>query len=645
MSATRRSRPQGLQPTPKPRSSRWRHAGRAALQNIVEQHRVVLLVTALSTLVALVLAFLATPIYTVDALIQLELPGLDTPSISSSATRSSELRPMLVAREIEVLRSRTNIEQALRTARLCGETRVANRLPVVGEWLARNLRRDADGLAIPPALPLVRTADWSWGGERIEFTNLVMPRMAYNRQHDLLIGAEGTWVLYGVDGTAVLEGKIGARSENPATGYELEIAELVAHPGTRFAMTRQSTTGRVAAVRRRLRVSETQSNSGVIRVEYTGSDRYASARLVNSLVDSYLQHSAARRAEQAARSRPLPSDLQQPTAAHAGSTARAAVLPGAIVIDPAVAPDRASGPSSTGMVLTWILGGLAGGLVLAQPVGLWRRRVRDPRVLETAVGAHIAAAIPLSPEQLHSDRRGLGRSPYLLAQARPGAPTIAALRGLGADLQGDRVSTGIDTGIVIMLTSAISGQGSTFVAANLAWVVAAAGQRVLLIDADLGCASLRRYLPATGGPGLSDIVRERLDPDAFVKTGIAPNLAVLPAGAHTDETAIQRGAEHLANVMAWARRNYEIVIIDAPPVLHGSMAIGLGCLADATGLVVRHETARFAEVIRAIDQYRAAGADVTGLVVNGFRSSPCRDTFASSAPRHSEQYGFATGQH
>src|SRR5690606_34591694 len=108
-------------------------------------------------------------------------------------------------------------------------------------------------------------------------------------------------------------------------------------------------------------------------------------------------------------------------------------------------------------------------------------------------------------------------------------------------------------GKTILLTSAVPGQGKSFIAANLAFLIASAGPRVLLIDADIRRSSIDRYVPVQGARGVSDILRERVDPAPFVKTGAAQNLSVLPAGPAVENPGDLLTEERLKGIFEWAR--------------------------------------------------------------------------------------------
>ncbi|HLS54441.1 MAG TPA: polysaccharide biosynthesis tyrosine autokinase [Zeimonas sp.] len=721
------------------------------LENLSDHRWLFAAVTVLCTLAAGAYALIATPVYTVDSLIQVEDKKGSTLGALSAVAQALDVSSSPVEGEIEILRSRANVTRAVEALRLQTEAEVENRLPVIGGWLARRLERDDAGLAIAPELPMIDPANWAWGGERLLLAEFDVPPEQLGNEHTLVVGDDGAWRLLDPDGELVLQGRAGARSENAGLGYALRVAELAARPGTRFTLRRHSLQSRAEQIRIDLRVSETKRQSGIMRVEYPGTDALAAARLVNAIADAYVQQNAQRRAAEAEKSlqfleeqlpqlrkqvegaegelnsfrnrqqtidipgeitgllsqsveleknrlelemklkegagryesahpvmralreqvaslttqqkrvnervRALPQiqqdylrlarDVEVNTQLYVSllnnaqqlRVARAGTIANVSIVDRAVAPEKPTKPRRALVLAVGLLGGLAGGFLLTQLLAALRGPVRDPQALETATGVHVSATVPISPEQMTMDRRyRRAHPPFLLAKARPTAGAVEALRTLRLNLQLALADT--EGGRTILLTSAVPGQGKSFIAANLAYLMASAGQRVLLIDADIRRSSIGRYLPVHDDRGLSDILRERLDPAPFVRPDVAPNLAVLPAGPGVDNPGDLLTEARLQGVFDWASARFDAIVVDAPPILPVSDAVVLGRFADATGFVVRHKRAAQADVIDAVQQYRLSGAEVTGFVFNCFRPSRIRYGYGARYGYYRGKYGY-----
>jgi len=323
--------------------------------------------------------------------------------------------------------------------------------------------------------------------------------------------------------------------------------------------------------------------------------------------------------------------------------ARAGTIGNVSIVDRAVVPQKPSKPRRALIVAVGLLGGLAGGFLLAQLLAAMRGRIRDPRELEEQVGIHVSATVPVANEQIDADRRKGKRAtaPFLLARAKPMSGAVEALRTLRLNLQLSLAET--RGGRTILFTSAVPGQGKSFVSANLAYLIANAGPRVLLIDADLRLSSIGRYFAVDGSKGLSDVLREGLDPAAFVKTDPKMSLSVLPAGAAADNPGELLTTERLESVFAWAASRYDVVIVDAPPILPVSDAVVLGAFADVTAFVVRHKRVARADVADAVQQYQLTGAPIDGFVFNCFVPSRVRYGYGARYGYYRGRYGYGAG--
>ncbi len=169
-----------------------------------------------------------------------------------------------------------------------------------------------------------------------------------------------------------------------------------------------------------------------------------------------------------------------------------------------------------------------------------------------------------------------------------------------------------------LITSATGGEGKTTLAAQLAGRCANAGLMTLLIDADLRRPSLGDLLEVPEGPGFVDVLTGDATPEAaMVVIGNAGGFHLLPAGTLGRDPSRLFHGDRLGKVITQFRETFDIVIIDAPPVLAVPDALLLGRWTDGTILAVRHDTSRFPLVERANKRMASVGVPVLGAVVNG----------------------------
>lgn len=192
----------------------------------------------------------------------------------------------------------------------------------------------------------------------------------------------------------------------------------------------------------------------------------------------------------------------------------------------------------------------------------------------------------------------------------------------------------------ILITSAIGGEGKTTLAAQLAGRCANAGLLTALVDADLRRPSLSDLLEVPEGPGLADVLAGEASPEqAMVVIGNAGGFHLLPAGATGRDPSRLLHGEPLGHLIARLRSTFDIVIVDAPPVLAVPDALLLGRWTDGAVLAVRHDTSRFPLVERAHRRLSSVGIPVLGAVVNG-----CRTMDNSYGAYHYNPYAYSSEQ-
>ncbi len=171
---------------------------------------------------------------------------------------------------------------------------------------------------------------------------------------------------------------------------------------------------------------------------------------------------------------------------------------------------------------------------------------------------------------------------------------------------------------VILVTSAVSSEGKTSVAVQLAVSLArASGKRTLLVDADMRAPDIHGLLDLPLEPGLADVLSGDSTLDEAVKTEFSDSIHVLTAGhAHTSPHRLV-GNGTLRPMFDEFREKYDYVVIDSPPVLAVSEALVLARQADASLICAMRDNSRVDQVRRAFDRLVGAGARPEGVVLNG----------------------------
>ncbi len=204
-------------------------------------------------------------------------------------------------------------------------------------------------------------------------------------------------------------------------------------------------------------------------------------------------------------------------------------------------------------------------------------------------------------------------------------PVVEEYRRLGALIHHLQLERGVR---VVMVTSAVAGEGKTLTATNLALVLSASyGRHVLLVDADLRRPSLHQVFNTVSLSGLGDILSGIGDVPPLVQ--IAPRLTLLTAGRPNADPLGGLTSDRMRQLLEEAREAFDFVIIDTPPVGLMADANLLASMVDVALLVVRATSTPYDLVKRATD---AIGRQrIAGIVLN------------RAVPQHGHNYQYYAG--
>ena len=167
----------------------------------------------------------------------------------------------------------------------------------------------------------------------------------------------------------------------------------------------------------------------------------------------------------------------------------------------------------------------------------------------------------------------------------------------------------------ILITSSVSGEGKSNVAARLAMVAALLSRRTLLIDADLSHPLQHQFFGVPDQPGLTDAVSENASLQSVVQSTTVENLDLLPHGQWFNRPAQVLEASAMKTLMTNAMAQYDLVIIDTSPVSRYADAMTLNEYTDGMVLVVRPEFTPKAIALQTTADLQKSGSSVLGTVV------------------------------
>jgi tyrosine-protein kinase Etk/Wzc len=286
------------------------------------------------------------------------------------------------------------------------------------------------------------------------------------------------------------------------------------------------------------------------------------------------------------------------------------------MVDAPTKPESPVTPNRPLIISSAVLMGLLLGTVGAFARKALSGRIDTPKAIEKMLGGRVVhATIPHSTYQQQLARQSVddSRRIPMLAKVSPGDPAIEALRSFRAALQ---FAMPMFRNNIVMLTGPTPRLGKSFVSANAATVIAAGGKKVLLIDMDLRNGHLHRYFGTEKQNGLYESVTGAARVDQIVRHGVMDNLDFIPTGAWTPdhpEFLTHRGFG------AWLKAvsaRYDLVLIDAPPVLAAADALIIGEHAGAVFILARAGITTEDEINESVRRLNQAGISPEGIVFN-----------------------------
>ncbi|MCZ2858459.1 polysaccharide biosynthesis tyrosine autokinase [Blastococcus sp. VKM Ac-2987] len=275
------------------------------------------------------------------------------------------------------------------------------------------------------------------------------------------------------------------------------------------------------------------------------------------------------------------------------------------VLDSPEIPEEPASPNLYSNIAVGLLIGLLVGLALAYARVRLDRSVRDGKVAAAAAGAPLIGTIT-------RDRR-LEHEHVLDRRSRSG--NAESFRQLRTNLQFLDVDA---PPRVIMVSSAVGGEGKSTLAANLAVTLAEGGHRVTLVEADLRHPRITRYLGLVDGAGLTSVLSGAADLDDVLQTygKGSRKLSVLSAGAIPPNPSELLASSQLGALVDRLRAANDYVVVDTPPLLPVSDGSAVAVVMDGVLLSVRQGKTSREELQQARALLDRVGARTLGVVLN-----------------------------
>lgn len=302
------------------------------------------------------------------------------------------------------------------------------------------------------------------------------------------------------------------------------------------------------------------------------------------------------------------------------------------LLDKATEPKKPVKPQKPLVVALALVLGLLAGVALAIVRSKMASGIRNPQEIEDRLGLNVYSVVPLALEQDRILQRIAGGAGgvQVLAITEPESLAIESLRNLRISLQLTLMESGNNR---VLITGATPGVGKSFVSGNFAVIMAQAGKRVLLIDADLRKGHIQKAFGLPRRGGLADVLIGDMPAEQAIHGAVVPNLDILTTGNYPANPANLMLSARLGEFLNAMSEQYDLVVIDSPPVLVAADAAAVAAHAGAILLVARDTLTQLGELNESVKRLAHAGRQVSGVVFNGMDLSR----------RHYGSYGYKYG--
>lgn len=672
----------------------------------IDHRWIIVAVTALFMLMGTLYSLFATPIYSADAMVQVEQKNVNT--VLNDLTQMMPNSQPTSATEVQIVTSRMVLGKTV--ADLGLDVLVEqDYFPIIGKGLSRMMGNKPQQIAI---------------------SRLKVPAIWDKRQLTVEVNGPDSYTV-SKEGDVLFKGKTGQFEQHG--DVTMLVSDIQAEKGTSFTVSKLSDLQAIKLIYNNLTVADMGKDTGVLGLTYTGEDPVLISQVLNQIINNYLYQNVERKSEEAEKSlaflkNQLPevrtkldqaedklnlfrrqndsvdmsleaksaldssvsiqSQLNELTFREAEvsqlftkdhptyrallekrqtleneqkklngkisqmpqtqqeivrltrdvqagqeiymqllnrqqelSISKASTVGDVRIIDHAETASTPVAPKKLLLILASLVAGLAVSVGLVLLKALFHHGIDNPEQLEE-LGLSVYASVPLSEWQRKKDAEALAKrglktrvDPHntLLALGNPTDLSIEAIRSLRTSLHFAMMEAKNN---ILMITGASPGIGKTFICSNLATLVAKAGQKVLFIDGDMRRGYTHELLGAESKKGLSNILSG--------KTPFSPDLVqhgdfgfdFIARGQVPPNPSELLMHNRMSELLEWASKNYDLVLIDTPPILAVTDASIIGKLAGTSLMVARFETNTIKEVEISYKRFAQNGIEIKGVILN-----------------------------
>ena len=285
------------------------------------------------------------------------------------------------------------------------------------------------------------------------------------------------------------------------------------------------------------------------------------------------------------------------------------------VVDTAQLPLKPVAPKKPMILMLSLLLGLMAGVGFAFVRQMLKSGVKDANQIESKLGLSVLATIPASDaqEKLFKQISKKGGRMSVLAHAAPDDLSIESLRSLRTSLHFALLDASNN---ILMIAGPSPQLGKSFVSVNLAAVMAAAGQRVLLVDGDMRRGYLNEYFGMPRDGGLSELIAGQREAEQVIQASGINGFDYVTTGELPPNPSELLLHPRFEAFLKDVSQRYDYVLVDSPPIMAVTDAAIIGRLAGATLLLARFATTPLRELEHSAKRLQQAGVAVKGVLLN-----------------------------
>ncbi|MXS80477.1 tyrosine-protein kinase Etk/Wzc [Nitrosomonas eutropha] len=319
--------------------------------------------------------------------------------------------------------------------------------------------------------------------------------------------------------------------------------------------------------------------------------------------------------------------------------AKAGTVGNVRIVDYAIPPDLPIKPKKTLIMGIALMAGLMLGVIFAFIRRSLSRGVENPDIIEKSLNIPVYATVQRSRHQKLIEKKLKGKPvagnhpPIILALENREDLAIESLRSLRTTLHFAFLEARNN---ILMITGPSPEAGKTFISMNLAAVMADAGKNILLIDGDLRRGDINKSMRTGREKGLSELISQSIDLKDATRSVPQANFHFIPTGAIPPNPSELLLHERFEQILETVNKQYDLIIIDSPPILAATDAAIIGRLASVTLMVVRAGTHPMRELEQSVKKLVLAGVNLKGVIFNGIPETSSHHRYT----QYSYQYDY-----